>query len=135
MRLQLAADIGYSKRSASCCSSHLLVWKGVGWRPPFPPLPPFGCLTDPCCIPFFIPAKILFHPLHKHTPTPAPIPTASPTHSHRCMWSRRQRTLPWLVQAEEPRLGDAAVKTRYILLPSPLLLPCDIWKDKTGKLE
>lgn len=92
-------------------------------------------LIDPCCIPFFIPAKILFHPLHKHTPTPAPIPTASPTHSHRCMWSRRQRTLPWLVQAEEPRLGDAAVKTRYILLPSPLLLPCDIWKDKRGKLE
>lgn len=29
MKLQLAADIGYSKRSASCCPLHLLIWKIV----------------------------------------------------------------------------------------------------------
>lgn len=92
MRLQCAADIGYSKRSASCCNLHLLIWKAV----PQPSLPPpflrLAIELIPRCIPFFMPAKIFSPFIQTHIPMPIP----SCPGSHRCMWVQGERTPPGL---------------------------------------
>lgn len=52
-----------------------------------------------------------------------PMPIPSRPGSHRCMWVQGERTPPRFAQSGEPWFLDPAVKTKYILLPSPLPLP------------
>ena len=59
-----------------------------------------------------------------------PIPIPSRPGSQRCMWVQSQRTLAQFVQSGEPRFLDAAAKTKYILLPSPLPLPVTFERTK-----
>lgn len=116
MRLQHAADIGYSKRSASCCNLHLLIWKGV---PQFslPLLPQVGYGADPPLHSFLYSSKDSFSPFTQtHISMPMPIP--SHPGSRRCMWVQSQRTLPWFVQSGEPWV--------WMLLPKPNTPACQV---------
>lgn len=82
----------------------------------------------PHCILFFIPADSFSPFTQIHISMPMPIP--SRPGSHRCMWVQSQRTLPWFVQSGEPWFLDAAAKTKYIRLPSPLPLPVTFERTK-----
>ena len=128
MRLQRAADISYSKRSGSCCNLHLLIWKGV-LEFSLPPLPQVGYWADPPLHSFLYSSKDSFSPFTQtHISMPIPIP--SRPGSQRCMWVQSERTLPRFVQSGEPWFLDAAAKTKYILLPSPLPLPVTFERTK-----
>lgn len=62
MKLQLAADIGYSKRSVSCCILHLVIWEGVTAAHSSPTRLGVACLTDPLPHSFLYSSWDLFSP-------------------------------------------------------------------------
>lgn len=117
MRLQLAADISWSKRSASCGSLHLLIWKVVGlvFLPPTP-LPSHGLALNWSRFHSFpYSSKDSFSPFTQtyiHTQTH----TLTLTHSLPQMHvDSETKATPWLVYSGEPRLLDVAAKTKYLL--------------------
>lgn len=115
MKLQLAADISYSKRSASRCTLHSLIWKGGRCCLPIPHSLPLAVSQVPLAFLFSLQRGFFLTPC-THTPSQPRAPT--PTDAR----GRKDR-------AHSPGLHSPGSPSSGLLQPKPNA-PSAIGKDK-----